>query len=60
MSAERLCLGRIKSIEKLQLNVSLLYGVSGRVPITDVSASYRGALEKLVSGESEVNDLYFR
>ncbi|CDS42957.2 NADP dependent isocitrate dehydrogenase [Echinococcus multilocularis] len=55
MSSERLCLGRIKSIEPYHLNISLIYGARGRVQIADVSSPYREALEQLLSGDANIN-----
>ncbi|VDK39989.1 unnamed protein product [Taenia asiatica] len=55
MTSERLYLGRIKSIEPYYLNVSLLHGAKGRVPIADISSPYREALERLLSGDINAN-----
>ncbi|VDK81751.1 unnamed protein product, partial [Dibothriocephalus latus] len=50
MPTEKVCLGRVKSVGKFYLDVSLPFGVAGRVKIADVNAVYYAALEKLVSG----------
>ncbi|KAL7064474.1 hypothetical protein AAHC03_05325 [Spirometra sp. Aus1] len=50
MLTEKVCLGRVKSVGKFYLDVSLPFGATGRVKISDVNAVYCAALEKLVSG----------
>uniref|UniRef100_A0A0X3Q7M7 S1 motif domain-containing protein n=1 Tax=Schistocephalus solidus TaxID=70667 RepID=A0A0X3Q7M7_SCHSO len=50
MPTEKVCLGRVKSVGKFYLDVSLPFGATGRVKIADVNAVYYAALEKLVSG----------
>ena len=52
MPSDQLCLGRIKSFGPYHINVSLLYGLKGKVEISDINLPYREALDKLINEQN--------